>query len=126
MQIQLERTPVESLECDALIALTFEGKPNDRFKDSLGDVYGSGEVAGKIFEMTLVHHPPGLKAKRLLLAGAGPVAKFTTAEVRRVSGAALRHLKSRSLRKIAILLEGSFGGPEHVEAAVEGAMLGDY
>ncbi len=57
MQIQLERKPVESLECDALIALTFEGKPNDRFKVSLGDVYGSGEVAGKIFEMTLVHHP---------------------------------------------------------------------
>ena len=30
------------------------------------------------------------------------------------------------ISNIAILLEGSFGGPEHVEAAVEGAMLGDY
>ncbi len=126
MQIHLEQKPVESLECDALIALTFEGQPNGRFKDSLGDVYSSGEVAGKIFEMTLVHHPQGLKAKRLLLAGAGPAGKFTTAELRRVSGAALRHLKSRSIRNIAIMLEGSFGGPEHVEGAVEGAMLGDY
>src|SRR5579864_1899532 len=126
MQIHLERKPVESLECDALIALTFEGQPNDRLKDSLGDVYGSGEVAGKIFEMTVVHHPQGFKARRLLLAGAGPSAKFTTAELRRVSGAALRHLKSRSLRNIGILLEGSFGTPEHVQAAVEGAILGDY
>src|ERR1700688_1740926 len=126
MQIHLERKPVDSLECDALIALTFEGKPNDRFKDSLSDVYGSGEVAGKIFEMTVVHRPQGLKARRVLLAGAGPAAKFTTAELRRVSGAALRHLKSRSLRNVAILVEGSFGGPAHVEAAVEGAILGDY
>jgi len=126
MQIHLESTPAESLECDALMVLTFEGKPNDRFKDSLSDVYGSGEVAGKIFEMTVVHHPQGFKARRLLLAGAGPTGKFTSAELRRVSGAALRHLKSRSLRNIGILLEGSFGTPEHVQAAVEGAMLGDY
>ena len=126
MQIHLEQKPVESLECDALIALTFEGKPNDRFKDSLSDVYGSGEVAGKIFEMTLVHQPKGVKAKRLLLAGAGPAGKFTTFEMRRVSAAALRHLKSRSLRNIGILLDGSFATPDHVQAAVEGAMLGDY
>jgi leucyl aminopeptidase len=126
MQIHLERKPVESLECDALIALTFEGAPNDRLKDLLSDVYGSGEVAGKIFEMTVVHHPQGFKARRLLLAGAGPAAKFTTAELRRVSGAALRHLKSRSLRNIGMLLEGSLGGPEHVQAAAEGAILADY
>src|SRR5260370_23862672 len=126
MQIHLEQKPVESLEWDGVMGLAVGGQANGRFKDSLGDVYSSGEVAGKIFEMTLVHHTQGLKAKRLLLAGAGPAGKFTTAELRRVSGAALRHLKSRSIRNIAIMLEGSFGGPEHVEAAVEGAMLGDY
>ncbi len=126
MQIHLDEKPVESLECDALVALTFEGKPNDRLKDALSEVYSSGEVAGKMFEMTLVHHPAGFKAKRLLLAGAGPAEKFTSAELRRVSGAALRHLKSRSLRNIAILLDAGFSAAEHVEAAVEGAMLGDY
>jgi leucyl aminopeptidase len=126
MQIHLERKPVESLECDAIIALTFEGAPNDRLKDLLSEVYSSGEIAGKMFEMTVVHHPQGFKARRLLLAGAGPAAKFTTAELRRVSAAALRHLKSRSLRNIGILLEGSFGMPDHVQAAVEGAILGDF
>jgi leucyl aminopeptidase len=126
MQIRLEQKPVESLECDALVALTFEGKPNDRVKDALSEVYSSGEVTGKIFEMTLVHHAAGFKAKRLLLAGAGPVEKFTSAELRRVAGAALRHLKSRSLRNIAIWLDRGVAGAEHVEAAVEGAMLGDY
>jgi leucyl aminopeptidase len=126
MQIQLEQNPVESLETDALVVLTFEGQPNGRFKDSLSEVYGSGEVTGKMFEMTLVHRPAGLKAKRLLLAGAGPAERFTSAELRRVGGAALRHLKSRSARAVAILLESPFSGAEHVEAAVEGALLGDY
>jgi leucyl aminopeptidase len=126
MQIHLEQKPAESLECDGLVALTFEGKPNDRFKDSLSEVFVSGEVTGKIFEMTLVHHPPGFKAKRLLLAGAGPAEKFSPAELRRVAGAALRHLKTKSLRAIAILLDSGFSGAEHVEAAVEGALLGDY
>jgi leucyl aminopeptidase len=126
MQIHLEQKPAESIECDGLVALTFEGKPNDRFKDSLSEVFVSGEVAGKIFEMTMVHHPPGFKAKRLLLAGAGPAEKFSPAELRRVAGAALRHLKAKSLRAIAILLDSGLSGAEHVEAAVEGALLGDY
>ncbi len=126
MEISLEQKPVENLECDALVALTFDGYPNARFKDSLSEVYGSGEVTGKIFEMTLVHNPAGFRAKRVLLVGGGPVEKFTTAELRRVSGAALRHLKSRSLRSITLVLDSGFAGAEHVEAAVEGALVGDY
>jgi len=88
MQIHLDEKPAESVECDALVAFTFEGKPNDRFKDSLSEVYSSGEVTGKMYEMTLVHRPPGFKAKRVLLAGSGQAEKFTSAELRRVSGAA--------------------------------------
>src|SRR5579872_2757403 len=126
MEIHLERKPAENLECDALIALTFEDQPNGRFRDSLSEMYSSGEVAGKIFEMTLVHHPAGLKAKRLLLAGGGKKEKFTSAELRRVSGAALRHLKSRSVKSIAMLLDSKYAAAEHVEAAVEGALLGDF
>src|SRR6266446_6801527 len=126
MQIHLDEKPAESVECDALVAFTFEGKPNDRFKDSLSEVYASGEATGKMYEMTLVHRPVGFKAKRILLAGSGPVEKFTSAELRRVSAAALRHLKSKSVGNIAILLDGAFSGAEHVEAAVEGAVLGDY
>ena len=126
MEIHLERKPAETVECDALVALTFEDQTNARFQELLSEVYGSGEVTGKIFEMTLVHHPAGFKAKRLLLAGCGKKEKFTSAELRRVSGAALRHLKTRSLRSIAILLDSKYAGAEHVEAAVEGALVGDF
>jgi len=126
MQIHLDEKPAESVECDALVAFTFEDKPNDRFKDSLSDIYSSGEVTGKMYEMTLVHRPAGFKAKRVLLAGAGPAEKFTSAELRRASGAAVRHLKSKSMGNIAILLDGALSGAEQVEAAVEGAVLGDF
>jgi leucyl aminopeptidase len=126
MEIRLDQRPAETVECDALVALTFEGQPNGRVRDLLSEVYGSGEVTGKIFEMTLVHGPAGLRAKRLLLAGAGKAEKFTPAELRRVSGAALRHLKSRSLRKLALWLDPPFAAAEHVQAAVEGVMIGDY
>src|ERR1700730_16846942 len=126
MQISLAEKPVEGLECDALICLTFEGKPNDRLKAPLSELYGSGEVTGKIFEMTLVHRPENFKAKRLLLAGGGPIEKFTSAELRRLAGTALRHLKAKSLRNIAIWLDSGFSGAEHVSAAVEGALAGDF
>ena len=126
MEIHLERKPAEAVECDALVALTFEDQPNGRFQELLSEVYSSGEVTGKIFEMTLVHHPQGFQARRLLLAGAGKKEKFTSAELRRVSGAALRHLKSRSLKSIAMLLDAKYAGAEEVEAAVEGAIVGDF
>jgi len=126
MDIRFDRNPAEALECDALIALTFEDQPNARFKDSLDDVYSSGEVAGKMFEMTLVHHPAGFKAKRLLLAGAGKKEKFTSAELRRVAAAALRHLKTRSAKSIAMLLDAKSAGAEHVAAVVEGVVVGNF
>src|ERR1700724_3277406 len=110
MQIHLDEKPVAELECDALVCLTFEGKPNDRLNASLSDLYGSGEVTGKIFEMTLVQGPENFKARRLLLAGAWPIEKFTSAELRRESGAALRHLKSKSLRNMTRWLDCGFSG----------------
>src|SRR5712692_11552461 len=76
--------------------------------------------------MTLVHRPPGFKAKRLLLAGAGPREKVTPAELRRISGAALRHAKSKSLRDIVFFLDAEFAKEPFVAAAVEGAILGDF
>src|SRR5258707_15214453 len=126
MQIHLDEKPAESVECDALVAFTFEGKPNDRFKDSLSEVYASGEVTGKMYEMTLVHRPAGFKAKRVLLAGPGPAEKFTSAELRRGSGAAPRHLKSKKVVNNAILLDGAFAGAEPGGAAGGGGVLGGY
>jgi leucyl aminopeptidase len=126
MQLNLETRPIGQLETEAVVVLAFEGKKEPRFGEAVVALRDSGEISGKIFEMTLLHRPSGLKAKRLLLAGAGKAEPFTSAELRKVAGAALRHLKSKSVREMAFVLDAEFSGPEHVAAAVEGAILGDF
>jgi leucyl aminopeptidase len=126
MHIELQRGPIATLAGDALVVLTFEGARDERFAPVLADLYASGEIAGKPLEMTLVHQAPGTKARRLLVVGAGPADKFNSAELRRVVAAAVRHLKPKSVKEITILLDANFAGAEHVAAAVEGAILGDY
>ena len=47
--------------------------------------------------------------------------------MRKLAAAAVRFLKPKGIRKIAIALaDGAFTGADFVSAAVEGAILGDY
>src|SRR5882672_6442484 len=72
-------------------------------KDAAADVIAGGEVTGKTFETTLLHHPAKLKAKRLLLLGGGKAKSFSAFDLRRLAGAAVRTLKSKALRSFAFL-----------------------
>jgi leucyl aminopeptidase len=54
------------------------------------------------------------------------VEKFDCAEMRRVAGAAVRFLKSKSVKKIALALDAGTAGGEYAAAAVEGAILGEF
>jgi leucyl aminopeptidase len=124
MQITIERKPAEQVQADALIVPVFEGKKEERF--GAADLFDSGEVTGKAQELTLLHHVPGVTATRVLLAGVGKPEKFDSAELRRTVGAAVRHLKSKSVKQIAFAVDSAWSGPDHVAAAVEGAVLGEY
>jgi leucyl aminopeptidase len=104
--------------------LVFEGRKEARF--GAGDLMDAGEVAGKSLELTLLHRPPGVAATRVLLAGAGKLEKFDCAELRRVAGAAVRHLKSKSVKTIALALDPEHADGEYAAAAVEGAILGEF
>src|SRR5919112_6479038 len=124
MQITVLRKPLELVEADALIVLALEGRKEERF--NAADLADSGEIAGKALELTLLHHVPGVNAKRVLLAGAGKPEKFDTAVLRKVVGCAVRHLKSKSVKKVALVLDAPHAKPEYATAAVEGAILGDF
>jgi leucyl aminopeptidase len=139
MQTRLDPRPLELIECDALVVVAFD-------KDSPGgglafettraanalaggwidQLFQTGEFSGKIFETALLHRPQGLAAKRLLVIGAGKGDKFTPAELRKVSGAALRLLKPKTVPVIALALDAGAAATEQVAAAVEGAILGDF
>jgi leucyl aminopeptidase len=124
MQTTIEFQPLEQTPADALIVPVFEGRPDDRF--GAPELSETGELTGKSLELTLLHHPPGVAAKRVLLAGAGKPEKFDSAEMRRLAGAAVRHLKSKSIKTMALALAPEHATEEHVSAAVEGAILGDF
>ena len=108
--------PAPSVECaDAAV------------REAAKDVIASGEVTAKTFETTLLHRPAGLKAKRLLLLGGGKAKTFSSAELRQLAGAAVRTLKSKSLRSFAFVLpENGIAAPEGVRAIVEGAFVGNF
>jgi leucyl aminopeptidase len=124
MQITLERKLPEQIEADAMIVPVFEGQKDARF--GAAELFDSGEVTGKPLEMTLLHNPPRMAARRVLLVGAGKSEKFGAAEMRKLAGAAVRYLKPRALKRIALALEGGQESAEYAAAAVEGAILGEF
>ena len=124
MLVSLERRPFESVEADALVMLVFDGARPERLADSLGELFDSGEIAGKPLEMTLLHRVPGIAAKRLLVAGAGKRERFTAADLRKTAGAAVRYLKVKGLRQIAFATPE--GDAESIAAALEGAIAGEF
>src|SRR5579871_3016245 len=90
------------------------------------DLLASGEVAGKPFETNLLHKPAILKAKRLLLVSGGNAKKFTSYDLRRIAGVAVRALKSRGIRSFAFVAPSGLPAEEAVRAIVEGAHVGNF
>src|SRR5215467_2113533 len=91
-----------------------------------GDLLASGEVSGKPFETNLLHKPSNLKAKRLLLISLGSAKKFTSYDLRRAAGVAVRTLKGRGIRSFAFVAPPSLPADEAVRATVEGAHVGNF
>src|SRR5271169_1236974 len=92
------------------------------------DLVASGEVTGKMLEVTLLHRPAGLKAKRLLLIGAGKAKSFSTSEIRKVAGTAVRALKAKDLKSFTLVApaSSSLNPKEAVKSIVEGAYVGSF
>src|SRR5260370_19768553 len=96
-------------------------------REAAKDVISTGEVTGKTFETTLLHSPAGLKAKRLLLVGGGKAKTFSAAELRKLAGAAVRTLKSKSIRSFAFAVpETAIPAGQGLRAIVEGAFVGNF
>jgi leucyl aminopeptidase len=96
-------------------------------REAAKEVIASGEVTAKPFETTLLHHPAGVKAKRLLLLGGGKAKTFSAAELRKLAGAAVRTLKTKGVRSFAFAIpENGVPAVDAVRAVAEGAIIGDF
>jgi leucyl aminopeptidase len=126
MQIKLESKSLGQAESEALVVVCFEGAPPDGAASGLvKEFYDSGEFSGKAQEVVVLHHPSGLKAKRLVLAGGGKRERFDPAELRKLSGSVLRSLKSKGIHGVTLALEDPYRSDDFAAAAVEGAILAD-
>jgi leucyl aminopeptidase len=136
MKTNLSFTPPADVETECLVVCALDHGEKDKNEPRLdpagpqlqaaaAEVLASGEFNGKAFETALLHRPQGLKAKRLLLLGGGKAKSFSSFELRRMAGAAVRSLKSKGLRGFAFVAPG-LSAAEAVKAIVEGAFVGNY
>jgi leucyl aminopeptidase len=97
-------------------------------QDAANELLSSGELSGKPLELAMVYRAAGIKAKRVLYVGGGKDAKFNPNDLRKLAGAAARHLKSKNIRHLAIALPSpvKFHPDNAVRAAVIGVVIADY
>ena len=144
MEITLTTTPAASLEGGALVAIAFGKAKNGEEKQAdapaetvpanldvltggwVSEIHAAKEFSGKALDMALLHRPSGLKASRVLLAGAGPKSKFGASDARKLAGTVLRYLKGKGLSDFALCLDGDLASDAFVEAFAEGFILGDF
>jgi leucyl aminopeptidase len=137
MNTTLSLSPAAQIETECLVAVVLDRGEKDKteafvsandkpVQQAAADLIASGDVAGKKFETTWLHKPAGLKAKRLLLIGGGQAKKFTSSDLRKLAGAAVRELKPRSLRSLSFVLPAAIAAEDGVRAVVEGAIIGDF
>ena len=135
MKIRVETGEYQSVEVDALVVSVFEGETandgvlgelNKRTNDMIANVLVPDEMRGKVGDLVYIHRPEGLKAKRLLLIGVGKRDDATPETIRRMAGTAVRYLRGKGAKTIAILRRSSVEIERATSAFVEGAGLGLY
>jgi leucyl aminopeptidase len=127
---------VES-ECLVVVALDHgeKDKPlarlandEDVFTQAAQEIITSGELSGKLLETIMLYRPQGARAKRVLIIGGGSAKKFTPNELRKAAGAAVRYLKPKGIRNLAVALpeKADFTAENAVRAVIIGALVGDF
>ncbi|HXN21900.1 MAG TPA: leucyl aminopeptidase [Candidatus Dormibacteraeota bacterium] len=135
MEFTVDTRPPTAIETEALVTYVFEqSDPVEGSIAELDQATGgairklalSSELTGKALEMTLLHSPPGLKAQRLFLVGAGKGDKFTGAHLRKLAGAALRYLKARSVKHLVFLPRENDRTFVGAQTIVEGLVVANF
>ena len=135
MQVEANRGPIEELDVQALAVAVFKNEKSDEgFMKKLDELSGglvssaleTEEFAGKEGE-TCYFHLVGnnkLKARRLLLIGVGDAADYSLGQISQLAGTAVRSLRSKNAKSIAVVPRASRDAEETARTAVQGAFIG--
>ncbi|HXG93817.1 MAG TPA: leucyl aminopeptidase [Blastocatellia bacterium] len=133
MEVRADFGKFYETEADALVVNIYEGEKADegalkeldeRTGGIISDMLGSDEMRGKQGDMVYIHKPGNIRARRLLLVGAGKREEFSFDTVRRVAGSAARFLRSKGARSMALLRRSHLDIGRSAQAVVEGVLLG--
>jgi len=135
MQIEFQTGYAGGIACDMLAYPIFEDQVRSRSSLKTLDkategvvtaVLASGEFKPELHRSCLIYRPARLKARRLLLVGAGKERDFNPARMREVAGTAARQARRARCETAALLMRGDFPAAEAARASAEGALLGNY
>lgn len=137
MDVQIETAPAEQIAAGALVFICFEAEPREGSSMRSGDDPGvarqggwlaelrqSGEFSGKLGETAILYRPQGTSAGRVVAIGGGKRERFSGVEMRRAAGVAIRCLKPKGIRSVAVVLPET--NEELARAAVEGAVIASW
>lgn len=134
MQIESHNGSFREIDVQAVaIAVFKDEKADDGFLKDLDEITGgvissvieSEELKGKEGELVYLHLVGNseIKAQRLLLVGVGDRADYTTTQVSQMAGTAVRALRGKNAKSIAVVprLEGN--AEEVASVVVEGSFI---
>lgn len=137
MQVEANRGPIEELDVQALAVAVFKNeKADEGFLKKLDELSGglvrsaldAEEFAGKESETAYFHlvGNNSLKARRLLLIGVGEAKDYGNAQVSHMAGTAVRSLRSKNAKTVAVLPRSSGDVEATAKSAVEGAYIATF
>ncbi|MEC8929264.1 MAG: leucyl aminopeptidase [Verrucomicrobiota bacterium] len=121
MKITLHDGPLAELDTDAL-AWPLTGGPalSETTEQQINALRNEGEVRGKPSELTIVHQPAGLNARRLMLLGVGET--LGEPQAFRMAAQAVRAAQSRGYKHLTVAIPNA----DLARAVVEGCAYGGY
>jgi len=139
VELKVVIADITTLEVDALIVNLFEevSQPGgataavDKALDgTITQLIATGEIKGKLGELTLIHTLDKIPARRVLVAGLGKQPQLTLDRIRGIMAEACRFLRGKGIKRVATIAHGTgVGGiePEKATQAIaEGSILGLY
>ncbi|HEU4794898.1 MAG TPA: leucyl aminopeptidase [Pyrinomonadaceae bacterium] len=134
MQVEANRGRIEELDVQALAVAVFKDeKPGEGFLKRLDDLSGglvlsaieAEEFSGKEGESAYFHLVGNneVKFRRLMLVGVGEEKEYGSPQVSQMAGTAVRSLRSKNVKTVAVVPRLSGKDEETAKRAVEGAFI---
>jgi leucyl aminopeptidase len=134
MQVEANRRPIDELDVQALaVAVYKDEKPGEDFLKKVDELSGglvrsaleAEEFSGKEGETAYFHLVGNdkLKFRRLLLVGVGDEKDYGSPQVSQMAGTAVRSLRSKNVKSIAVVPRVSGKDEDTARRAVEGAFI---